>query len=91
MHNQLPGTLKSDVKLIQQSSKTLRPPDKTSNMYNLTKAQYNKMHRNAITSTYQKANGNFKKRINEKEKEIVTKLFDNIIDRMDVNAECTCF
>ena len=49
------------------------------------------MRRNAITSTYKKANGNIKKRINEKGKEIVTKPFDNIIDMMDVNTESTCF
>ena len=83
--------LKSDVKLIQQSSKILTPADKTSNMYRLTKEQHNKMRRNAITSTYKKANGSIKKRSNEKGKEIVKKLFDNIIDRMDVNAESDCF
>ena len=49
------------------------------------------MHRNAITSTYKKANENIKKRINEKGKEIVKKSFDNIIDRMDTNAEPNCF
>ena len=69
----------------------LTPADKTSNMYRLTKEEYNKMRRNAITSTYKKANGNIKKRINEKGKEIVKKSFDNIIDRMDVNAESNCF
>ena len=31
------------------------------------------------------------KRINEKGKEVVKKSFDNIIDRMDVNAESNCF
>ena len=55
-------------------------------MYRLTKEEYNKMRRNAITSTYKKANGKIKKRINEKGKEFVKKSFDNIIDRMDVNA-----
>ena len=60
-------------------------------MYRLTKKDCNKMRRNATTSTYKKANGNIKKRINEKGKEIVKKLFDNIMDRMDVNAECNCF
>ena len=49
------------------------------------------MRRNAITSAYKKANGSIKKRSNEKGKEIVKKLFDNIIDRMDVNAESDCF
>ena len=49
------------------------------------------MRRNAITSTYKKANENIKKRINEKGKEIFKKSFDNIIDRMDINAESNCF
>ena len=60
-------------------------------MYRLTKEEYNKMRRNAITSTYKKANGNIKKRIHEKGKEIVKKSFNNIIDRMHVNAESNCF
>ena len=94
VHNQLQRTLKSDIKLIQrarQSSETLTPADKTSNMYRLTREEYNKMRRNAITSTYKKFNGNMKKRINEKGKEIVKKSFDNIIDRMDVSAESNYF
>ena len=91
VHNQLQRTLKSDIKLIQQSSKTLTPADKTSNMYRISKEEYNKMRRNAITSTYKKANENIKKRINEKGKEIFKKSFDNIIDRMDINAESNCF
>ena len=49
------------------------------------------MRRNAITSTYKKFNGNMKKRINKKGKKIVKKSFDNIIDRMDVDAESNCF
>ena len=91
VHSQLQRTLKSDIKLIQQSSKTLTPTDKTSNMYRITKEEYNKRRRNAITSNYKKANENIKKRINEKGKEIVKKSFGNIIDRMDINAESNCF
>ena len=84
-------TLKSDIKLIQQSSKIRIAADKTSNMDRLTKEEYNKMRRNAITSTYTKTDGNIKKRINEKGKEIVIKSFDNILDRMDVNTQSNCF
>ena len=91
MHKQLQGMLKSDIKLIQQSSKTLTPAGKMSNMYRLTKEEYNKICRNAITSTYNKANRNIKKTINEKGKEIVKKSFDNIIDRMGIEAETNCF
>ena len=89
--NHLQRTLKSDMKLIQQSSKTLTPANKTSNMYRITKEEYNKMRRNAITSTYKKTNENIKKTINEKGKEIVNKSLNNIIDRTDINAESNCF
>ena len=60
-------------------------------MYRLTKEEDHKIRRNAVTSAYKKANGNIKKRINEKGKEIFNKSFDNIIDRMDVNADSNCF
>ena len=45
------------------------------------------MRRNVITSTYRKANGKIKKRINEKQKEIFKKSFNNNIGKMDFNAE----
>ena len=51
--------------------------------------EYHKMRRNAITS--KKANGNIKKRINEKGKEIVKNSFENVIERMDVNTESNRF
>ena len=46
--NQLQRTLKSDIKSIQQSSKTLTLANKTSNMYRVTKEEYNKMRRNNL-------------------------------------------
>ena len=49
VHNQLQRTLKSDVKLIQQSSKTLTPADRTPGMYRLTKEEYIKIRWDAIT------------------------------------------
>ena len=91
VHNQIQRMLKSDIKLIQQFSKTLAPVVKISNLQRLTKEEYNNMRRNAITSTYRKSNGIIKKRINEKGKEIIKKSFGNIISRMDVNAEIICF
>ena len=39
---------------MQQSSKTLTPVGKTSNMYRLTKKEYNKMRTDTGTSTYKK-------------------------------------
>ena len=40
--------------LMQQSSKTLTPVGKTSNIYRLTKKEYNKMRTDTGTSTYKK-------------------------------------
>ena len=59
-------------------------------MCRLTKEEYNKMCRDAITSTY-KNNGNIKKGMNKKKEKIIKKLFGNIIDRMDINTESNCF
>ena len=70
VQNQPQRTSKSDIKLIQQSSQTLTPADKTSNMYRLTKEECNKMRRNATTSTYKKANKNIKKRIKKEKKSL---------------------
>ena len=39
VHNHLQRTLISDIKLIQQTSKTLTPASKTSNMHRLTKEE----------------------------------------------------
>ena len=39
--------------------------DKTSNMYRLTKEQYDKLIMNSITSTYKKTNSNIKKQISK--------------------------
>ena len=51
VHNQLQLTLKSDIKLIQQSSKTLTHADKTSNIYRETKEENSEVLRDAINST----------------------------------------
>ena len=50
-------------------------------MYRLKKQKYNRMRRNAITSTYKKAIRNMKERINEKGKEIVKSHFKTLFIR----------
>ena len=45
--------------------------DKTSNMYRLTKEQYDKLIMNSITSTYKNTNSNIKKQINKAGKNLV--------------------
>ena len=46
--------------------------DKTSNIYRLTKEQYDKLIVNSITSTHKKANINIKKQINKAGKNLMS-------------------
>ena len=50
--------IKEDIRLINNSKKTLTFADKTANMYRLTKDEYNKFLNDAITTTYKKVNNN---------------------------------
>ena len=54
IRNTFQEKLKDDIKLIKDSHKTMTFADKTSNMYRLTKEQYDKLIMNSITSTYKK-------------------------------------
>ena len=63
--------------------------DKTSNMYKVSKDEYNKMLNNSITKTYKKTDNTTKQFVNSSGKRI---LKDQVImERMDVNAENNCF
>ena len=42
----------------------MTPADKTSNIYRLTREQYEQLIMKSLTSTYKKANNNIKKKIN---------------------------
>ena len=89
--NQLQNQLKEDIKQINQSDKTSTFADKSSNMYGLTKEEYVKMWRNAITSIYKKTNSNVKKRIDIKGKQIMENVGKEVLDRMDISSRNTCF
>ena len=91
LQSQLQRPLKSNIKLIQQVRKIIIPADKTSIKYRLTKEEYNKLCKDAITPTYKKATENMNKGINETTKGIVQKSFDNVIDRMNVSVGFHCF
>ena len=60
-------------------------------MYRLTKEEYVKMLRNAITLTYKKPNNNIKKRIDIKGKQIMENVDKGILGRLDINSKNTCF
>ena len=57
--------MKEDMRKIKYSNKTLTPADKTSNMYCLTKEEYNKLKSNAVTSKYKKASSKIKEKIDK--------------------------
>ena len=56
--------------------------DKTSNMYQLTKKEHNKLLRNTITSKYKKTNIKIKDKINKNKKEIMKN--KDAIGRLDI-------
>ena len=89
--NQLQYQLKEDIKKINQSDKTLIFADKSSNLNRLTKEEYVKMRRNAITSTYKITNSNIKKRIDIKGKQVMVNVDKKILDQMNINSKKTCF
>ena len=57
--------LREDMKQVQTSKKALSPTDKTSNMYKLNENDYQNLLRNAITTTYKKANKSIGTKINK--------------------------
>ena len=63
--------------------------DKTSNMYRLTKEEYDQLIMNSITSTYKKSNNNIKKQINMAGKNLMRD--KEIIKRMETNEEGNSF
>ena len=60
--NEFQKKLKDDAQKIRNSEKTLTPADKTSNMYRLTKDEYNDLRTSAVTSKYKKASKKSRKR-----------------------------
>ena len=60
-------------------------------MFRLTKEEYVKMRKNAITSTCKKANNHIRKRIDIKGKQIMENAEKEILDRKDIKSKNTCF
>ena len=75
--------------LLLKSNKTLTPADKISNMYKLTKDEYNHLLDNAVTATYKKAMKGIKDIIDEEGIKF-TKWAD-IFDTIEINNARNCF
>ena len=81
--------LNEDVKARKSSNKTLALADKTSNVYKLTKDQYNHLLGNAVTATYKKATKGIKDIINKEG--IKHSKRAGIFDRIEINCTNNCF
>ena len=87
--NDFQNRMRQDVQQIKRSDKLYVPADKTTNMYKVDKEEYGRILQNSVTATYKKADDNIKNTINYSGRKI---LKDNpIIQRMNVNAENSCF
>ena len=87
--NNFQKQMKVDIKKMKNSSKTFTPADKTSNMYKLTKDEYNKFKQNAVTSTYKKASRMIKEKIDVSGTKYAKKA--GVLDRIEKNGTNNCF
>ena len=55
VNNKFQNKLNEDISKIKKSTKAFIPADKTSNFHKLDKMQHDKLLRDSITTTYQKA------------------------------------
>ena len=77
------------MKQVQTSKKTLTPADKTSNTYRLNKNDYQNLLRNAITTSYKKANKNIGTKINKEGIKFAKQA--NILDKIEINGKGNSF
>ena len=87
--NHFQKKIKKGVPLITSSDKTVTFADKTTNLYRLTKAEYDHVINNAITSKYKKTSNNIKKQINIDGKKILRNR--EVLNRLDINSENNSF
>ena len=89
VNNNFQTTMKDDIRKIKNSKKLLIPADKTRNLYELDKAQYEKLMKDNITKSYKKADARAYDEINVEARDIATDL--SIEDRMEIMAKKQAF
>ena len=87
--NKFQDDLKRDVERINSSKKVLVFGDKTRNLYELEKKEYEKLLRENITKTYRKTDDQTEDNINHEIKQITTKLGVN--ERVEKMAQKQAF
>ena len=84
IRNKFLSKLSKDIKNIKKTKELLIDADKSTNIYEMSKEDYQKHLRNSITKTYKKFNRNRVNDINFDAKKITQKL--KIDDRVEKNA-----
>ena len=87
--NDFQQKLHSDAKSICSSSKMLVPADKSTNLYEMDKAEYEKLLQNSVTKAYKKCRTNIKTTIDFEAKEIAANL--DLSDRIAQLSEKDAF
>ena len=87
--NTFQDKMKKDIKTIQMTNKTLIKGVKTSNMYKLSKEDYNHLLTNAITTTYKKADTKLKDKIYKEGKDVLRN--HDVYDKIKINGSSGCF
>ena len=83
--NQFLTKLKNGIKTVNHSKKTLTFAEKTSNIYRLSKEEYDELLTNAVTSNYKKTSNSIKKKINMASKQILKN--NEILNCIEINGE----
>ena len=87
--NDLQKRMKKDMKDMRDSNKTLTPADKTTNLYRLSKEQYNQLKTNAITTTYKKGSAKLKDKVDKAGAKYARKA--GVLDQIQTNGTNQCF
>ena len=89
VRNHFQDRLQQDLRRMKASNKTMTFADKTTNIYRLTREEYDKILNDSITATYKKASNNIKKKINAAGKQVLRN--NKVLKRMQTNGENNCF
>ena len=87
--NHFQKKIQKDIQLIESSDKTVTFADKNTNLYQLTKAEYDHMINNATSSKYKKASNNIRKQINIDGKQILKNR--EVLNRLEINCDNNSF
>ena len=89
VRNHFQDRLQKDLRKVKASNKTMTFADKTTNVYRLTREEYEKILNDSLTATYKKASNNIKIKINVAGKQVLRN--NKVLKRMQANGENNCF